>query len=459
MKAVTSRISRTALVRAERSGLRLAVLCRTIVIVVGLAWYSSWSLRPDFDIRWMTVGVLVSLAALGLVYLWLIGARRDRPWMKFAIFATDAAVICALWAVVPVSRAHDVPQIIAFRVFGIHYLLPLLALATLTLSWRLVLWTGAAIAACRLAAFWWVAASMDRRMSWDDLPDNATVGDYVNTFLSVDFVGYGTRASEAGLMLIGAVILALGVWRARRVFVRRIVGMREREAARRERDDTRSALGAYVPETLADRIVEERGLIAPQTLEAAILVVDLEGFTPYARGREPQEVIATLDRTLGAMGDAVTGEAGVVVTHTGDGLVAAFGVPARLDAPVANALRATRAAQEAARRHGFAMRAGLAFGPVSFGTIGTNRRRAFTVYGDTVNRAARLEDAARNGNRVLMDEACAQRVEAREAGHFDLAGLGETACFAPASEFAQAAASERGAQSSGSKEGTVAPAL
>lgn len=85
---------------------------------------------------------------------------------------------------------------------------------------------------------------------------------------------------------------------------------------------------------------------------------------------------------------------------------------------------------------GFALRVGLASGPLATGSVGSAARRAFTVYGDTVNRAARLEALAKSlGERIVMDAATAVAAPTpRDLGDHLLRGtVGETRVFAPAS--------------------------
>lgn len=68
--------------------------------------------------------VLLAFATVGIVHLAIIGTRFDRAWMKYAVYALDTLSICAAFALVPISRVDDVPQIMAFRAYGIYYLFP-----------------------------------------------------------------------------------------------------------------------------------------------------------------------------------------------------------------------------------------------------------------------------------------------------------------------------------------------
>ena len=416
------------ILEAERAGLRLAVLCRTVVTGLAAAWYLGIPLATDFVPRLDVPVVLAAFTLLGLAYARIVGTAAERWWMKYAFFALDVFAVCAVFAFFPVSGRDDVPQIIAFRAYGIYYLFPLVALSTLALSWRLVAWTGAMVAVGWWAAFAWIVADMERRLSWRDIPFGASRADYESVFLSIDFIGIGNRLEETGLTLAAALILALGVWRARRVFRRQIAAEAEREREREARERVRSALGAYVPEAVADRLVEEGGALEPQTRHAAVLALDVAGFTNFAAGRGPREVIDALGRVLEIAGETVAECGGVVVTYTGDGFLAAFGLPLPLDEPERAAVESARAILM--RVEGFDLRIGIAAGPVSAGTIG-GRARAFTIYGETVNRAARLEAVGKEtGAAINADGAVANAAGGGEAlGAHPLQGLGEVDVF------------------------------
>ena len=222
------------LTRAETTGLRLAILCRTLAMAAALIWYVGIALVAEgFDLR-IDVGVaLAFFTGLGVAHLTVIGTRLDRWWLKYVIYTFDVAGICALFVLIPISPSGDVPQIIAFRAYGIYYLFPIVAMACLSLSWRLVIWVGVMVAAGWWSAFLWIVSGMTKVYSWGDFPANPTRKDYEEIFLSLEFIGRGNRVEETGLLLVAALILALAVYRARRVFFAQIEAEREQVKERR----------------------------------------------------------------------------------------------------------------------------------------------------------------------------------------------------------------------------------
>ncbi|WP_434050653.1 MAG: adenylate/guanylate cyclase domain-containing protein [Roseibium sp.] len=414
--------------RAERQGLRLAIICRTIAVGAAFLWVGgTWAFTGFYPNPWIFVG-LGAFTAIGVFHASVIGTRFDRWWMKYAIYLFDAIGICMTFAFFPISRSGDVPQILAFRAYGIYYLFPLVAMATLSLSPRLVLWTGAAVIAGWWAAFLIVVSGMERTLSWGDLTPGAGYDAYVGVFLSPDFIGNGNRVEETGFLFIATGILALAVVRARRVF-------RAQVTAQAEREQVAATLGRYVPEAVARRLIDDPDALTPQERHAAILVMDITGFTAYSAGRAPGDVIDHLNGFLAGCAEVISRHDGVVIQFTGDGLMASFGTPIDSDAPEGAAVTASRGLLGEAEASGFSIRIGLAAGMVASGSIGSSSRQAFTVYGDTVNRAARLEAHGKVlGRAVLMDEAVAgyagEKLE--QFGGQELKGLaGRVDVFAP----------------------------
>ena len=114
--------------------------------------------------------VLGGLVLLGVI-AWVLSDRRyDVWWVKYVLYTIDVMAVCAMFAFFPVSRGADVPQILAFRSTGISFLFPFVALASLSLSWRLVAWTGVMCMVGWWAAFLYVVSGMERTLSWADMP-------------------------------------------------------------------------------------------------------------------------------------------------------------------------------------------------------------------------------------------------------------------------------------------------
>ena len=391
--------------RAEQAGLRLAIICRTAVTAAALIWIVGASVfYAAFEPRLAAIAALLLFTALGVAHLLVIGTAHDRWWLKYAIYTADTLGICALFALIPISRSEEIPQIIAFRAYGIYYLFPILAMACLSLSWRLVLWTGTVAVFGWWAAFAWVVAGMEKVYSWGDIPADASRQDYETIFLSIDFIGRGNRVEETGLLFAGAAILALAVYRARQVFFAQIAAEAAEQAERGARQRVTDLLGRYIPESVARKLVENPAALAPQIRSGTALILDIAGFTRFAATRSPDAVIAELDSFLSEASDAVSRHGGVVITFTGDGLLATFNAPLEHSRPRYAAVTAARDLLDIAGAAGLGVRIGIASGEIVSGNIGSSKRQAFTVYGDAVNLSARLEALGKPlGQSLLID--------------------------------------------------------
>ena len=173
----------------------------------------------------------------------------------------------------------------------------------------------------------------------------------------------------------------------------------ERIALRRVALD---ALTVYLGANAAQRAYSgqiERGDV--RTLEAAILIADLRGFTLLSDRLERRAMVTLLDRWFGVMGEAIEAQGGDILKFMGDGLLAVFPLEGDPSASCARALAAakqtiasTAKLNEDLAAEGIApLKFGMALhcGEVEFGNIGAKRRIDFTVIGPAVNHASRLE--------------------------------------------------------------------
>ena len=385
---------------AERAGLKLAIKGRTLVLLPIAAWLGLAGYFPGNLYGVALVGLFLGL---GLLHYWLIASARERPWQRYAFLSLDVAALGALAALMPLSTGGDVPQIIAFRAYGVTYLFLVLAVAALSLSPGLVLWAGGATLLALWSAFGWIVMGMERRISWGDLPPGPSGAQYLEVFLDPDFIGIGNRIEESLFIALTAGILALAVRRARQL-------VRDRAAAERRRAQVQRVFGRYVPAQVAEALLAGDAALAAKTDTATVMFLDIEGFTAMSERSSPGEVIAILNTFFDSVSEVVSRYGGVVIGFVGDAVLATFNLPVALPAAETRALEAGRSLLDlVAQRHfegeALAIRIGLATGPVAAGSVGGGGRQSYTVYGDTVNLAQRLEAKNKElGTRLLACE-------------------------------------------------------
>lgn len=209
--------------------------------------------------------------------------------------------------------------------------------------------------------------------------------------------GYWLPLVPAGVALLGGLLLSLA-WSL--------------TAARRERAWLESVFRRYLsPEACADLLsAPHPPSLAGERVHLAVLFADLRGFTAFSATSVPEEAVAILNRYLTAMVEAVHGRRGTVDKFLGDGLMAFFGAPlAQPDYQRAAAYAAldliarTEAVGRelaAAGRPSLRVGVGLASGEVLVGSVGTESRSDYTVIGNAVNLASRLQRLAQPGEIV-----------------------------------------------------------
>jgi class 3 adenylate cyclase len=179
----------------------------------------------------------------------------------------------------------------------------------------------------------------------------------------------------------------------------------------------RQKLGAYVSVEVAERALDHDEVrLGGERQDVAVLFSDLRGFTSYSETLDPEELVRQLNAYLSVMVDVIAAEGGVVDKYIGDAIMAVFGAPAQREDDAARAIRAAAAMNEALVAHNAARArkdlpplrqgVGVHYGPVVAGNVGTKARAAYTVIGDTVNLASRLESSTKEqGVTTLFSEA------------------------------------------------------
>ncbi len=199
-----------------------------------------------------------------------------------------------------------------------------------------------------------------------------------------------------------------------------------------ERDRVRDLLDKNVSPEVAAQLMRDGAALGGEEREVTILFVDLRGFTPLSEKLPPRELIALLNRYLDAMSLAIEAQGGVIDKFIGDAIMALFGAPVNQSDAADRALAAAlgmRTALAALNRElaaeGRLPGAGeLAFGVgintarVVAGNIGSHRRLNYSVIGDGVNIASRLQALTRTAEYrtdILLSEATLRAARARYA--------------------------------------------
>jgi len=170
----------------------------------------------------------------------------------------------------------------------------------------------------------------------------------------------------------------------------------------------RRTLGRFVSKEVARELMKGGGKLEPTEAEATVLLCDLEGFTPLTQSLGAAGVVEFLNEYFEDMVAIVERHRGVITQFQGDAILAVFNVPIADPAHAENAVRAALEMVEVVRTRTYAgiaarNRVGLCTGRVVSGAVGSRGRLTYTVHGNAVNMAARLETMNKDyGTRVLL---------------------------------------------------------
>ena len=413
----TNRYTQAALERHKREGLEMAVRARWIAL--GIVAVLLPVLNFSWEMLWYEA-LLAAMAAVG----WLqrrVG-RVGRSLPELGVLFLDLALLAVTLTFPNPFMKDDWPGALTYHFGNFSYFYIILAAGTLAYSWRTitaigtwtaVLWSLGAVA----VGLWGLKIP-----GLSEAAEAAFGGDpRMVELLDPNRVQWDIRLQEIVIFLIVSYMLAFSIRRLQRLVVSNAALERER-----------SNLSRY----FSPRVVEELSrndepLKEIRESDVAVLFVDIVGFTAFAAGRTPQEVIGLLRRFHGMMEAQVFAHGGTLDKFLGDGLMATFGTPVPGAADPVNALGALRAmmadvaAWNAVRARAgeppVEARFGLHYGPVVLGDIGATQLE-FAVIGHSVNVASRLEALTRElGVTAVMSDEMRSAV---------LAAGGEAAGFA-----------------------------
>ena len=390
---------------AEQTGLQMAIKGRIVALVlIGIFLVVS---RAGSDIS-TSIGyalVVSGFALLGALHYWLIGSRFDFPWVKYVFISLDIAILSLLIATQPLYDSIDLPLSINFRSTQFQYYFVVLGVAAFSFSPGLVLWSGVAGVVGWLGAFAWVTRDMSEALSWGDIPPNPTDQQVLDVLFNANFIGTGSRIQEAIFLLVVAILIAIVMLRARRTVRRQL-----------ELDLERSAIseifGQFVPRAIADALIRDRGVLRPLERDATILFIDIADFTAMTEAQGAAQIVRVLNAYFDEVTRIISNHDGVITQFQGDAILATFNVPLEDSQHAAKAVRAAREIQRLLQNQTFEgekirSRIGICTGPVVAGNIGGGGRQNYTVHGDTVNLAARLESCNKEyATEVLIAQSC-----------------------------------------------------
>ena len=323
----------------------------------------------------------------------LLAHRRKLPgWLLYVSVVVDMFLLLALiWSI---HVKYGQPASFYLKVPTLLYVFIFISLRALRFEARYVLLAGAVA-----AGGWLLMVLYATRMAADD---PMVTRNYVE-YMTSNSILLGAEFDKVISVLIVTGILAVAITRARDLLVRSVV---ESTAA--------AELSRFVPSEVAAQVKTSDTRIeagAGEVRDTTIFFSDLQGFTTLSEGMSPVELISTLNEYFAAVTEPIIRHGGVINQYQGDAILATFNLPKALEDHAGCALQAAIEIQHilASRTFGtdlrLTSRVGINSGVVVGGLVGAEDRLGYTVHGDDVNLAARLEALNKeHGTRIIVSE-------------------------------------------------------
>lgn len=350
---------------------------------------------------------LIAIGCFGMLgAIPYIAARRSRVSTQFAaaFLLLDAAFLTYVLIMPPNFYVEGWTPQLNLRLPNFLYIGIFLVGMALSYSPGLVIWAGAASILAWSVGFIWVARLPETLLtsSRTALDSGLRPDEVIDSFLDPRTVSVTTWEIQLVFLLLVTMILTVTVWRSRRLVRRQAIA-----------EFGRAALSRYFSPNIAQEIASNPQALDRSTVQpAAILFADMVGFTSLSESLPPIELIALLRDFHGRLARIVFEHQGTVDKYIGDAIMAHFGTPNPQRDDAAKALSCA-AAMLAEIKRWSAERAsvgdapirigiGVHYGEVVVGNIGDERRLEYTVLGDAVNVASRLERLTRRTASELM---------------------------------------------------------
>ncbi len=370
-------------VRAQQS--KTECLIGWIQLAVVITFTVLYTLAPktfaDHD-TFQPVPYALSAYFLFTVVRLALAYRVHLPdWFLYlSIFIDMALLFLLIWSF---HLQYEQPPAFYLKAPTLLYVFIFIALRALRFEARFVIAAGVTAAAGWLFMMGY-AIALDPR-------DDMITRDYVE-YMTSNSVLLGAEFDKVISILMVTFILAVAIVRARALLLSSVA---ESTAAQ--------DLSRFFSPEVARRIVEaeEIGIGSGEARNAAILNIDLRGFTPMTEAHSPDEVMRLLSDYQAVMVPIVRKHGGSIDKFLGDGILATFGATREHGTYAADALRCLeeivsaaeqwRSEREAQGQPSCPVNAAVAAGRVVFGAVGEENRLEYTVIGDPVNLSAKLE--------------------------------------------------------------------
>lgn len=389
---IAARVER-GLAHDALAGIRQAAIVRAVALLAIAGWVA---VNDPFPQAWFHLAILFIFLALGVAHRLAAVGLFPATWPSYLFILADACLLAAALAVPNPFSPEPWPIQMHVRHAPISFFYIFIAATLPTYAPRKVLWSGASAILAWSAVLVWTAWLPETDVGMGSRPFiEDTGGTIQGPFTNPYFIYLDMPLRDLFVLAVVTGILAAVVWRVRAMVLKQS-----------ETERQRANLARYFSPNMVEELARaDQGFDKVRQHDAAVLFVDMVGFTGFAETHSPEEIFAVLREFHGLMAEQIFAHDGTLDKYIGDAVMAIFGVPRAGPRDAANALACARAMLAALdawneRRAAVGERpvkatVGVHCGPVVAGDIGDERRLEFAVIGDTVNVASRLEHLTR----------------------------------------------------------------
>jgi adenylate cyclase len=399
-----------AIAREELAGLAYMFWGRLLVLGLLALWVA---LTLPLERSGAYLLAIAAFAVLGAPPYLLARRGRGGSALTAVFLLLDASILAFILIVPPPFYVEGWTPQINLRLPNILYMGIFLVSMALTYSPVLVVWAGVAATAAWSAGYLWIASLPGSlpSTSREALDQGLSSAEVISRFLDPRTVSLTHLLNQIVFLVLVTLILALTVWRSRRLVRRQV-----------EAEAQRGALSRYFsPNIVRELSTSGRALDRPARQPAAVLFADMMGFTSISERLAPEELVGLLREFHGRLTRIAFAHDGTIDKYIGDAVMLHFGTPRpQADDPVrALACAADMVAEierwnaerEIAGEAPISIGIGVHYGEVLAGNIGGEHRLEYTVLGDTVNVASRLERLTREtGSSLVVSDDLVQAI-------------------------------------------------
>ena len=288
---------------------------RSIALVVVAAYVF---IDVPFPQAWLYVGFLVVFLIPGMAHRYAAVALFPASWPSYVFILADSCILAYAFVAANPLGDDQWPVQMRLRNAGFGFFYVFLAATLPTFSPRKVLWSGISAVLAWTAVIAWIGNLPETVVGYGGAPFEQPGGNIApGPFADPHFIYLGGLVRDMFVLLVVSGILATVVWRVRAMMLRQS-----------ETERQRANLARYFSPNMVEELAgADQSFDTVRQHDAAVLFVDMVGFTGFAESHGPEEIFAVLREFHGLMAEQIFANDGTLDKYIGDAVMATFGVP------------------------------------------------------------------------------------------------------------------------------------